>query len=536
MAALMALPLIALALVALRGGSGPWLHLAASVLWPSVQETALLLAGLACVVTVTGTAMAWIVTAYDFPGRRFAEVALLLPLAFPVYVLAYAWIDLFHPLGPIQGAIRAVLGIARPADLRLPDLRSLPGAVLLFSLALYPYVYVAARAAFLTRMTALIEAGLTLGRSPLALFFKVSLPLAQGAIGMGLFLAMLEALNDVGAAEFLTLRTLTATVYDTWVNRSDLPGAAQIALVMLVLVVGLAAGVKRLQPEGRRIAGRRADHAFAGRRVSGLCGLGLLALALTPPLFGFALPFAHLVYHSQQRLRLNGVPPELLEAAGNTLLFAVLACLGVIGAALLASSAQRITGRRNPFREGLSRLGYAVPGTVLGVGLLMVLGAADDTIRAMAVALHLPPTGLILSASTFAVALACGLRFFRLAADRLDTGYAQIPRSCDDAARTLGRGPFVLFRRIHLPLLKPAVAAAGLLVLVDGLKELPATLLLRPLNVETLATLLYAEAARGTYENGAVAALLIVGAGLLPIVLLMGVGRRGSAPPPGEQA
>jgi iron(III) transport system permease protein len=490
-------------------------------------ETALLTIGVAVFVGTVGTATAWLVVSRDFPGRRLIEVLLLLPLAFPAYVLAYSWLDLLHPVGGFQTALRGLLGIARPSDLRLPDLRSLPGAVLVFGFSLYPYVHIAVRGVFLTQTTTLIEAARMLGASPSRVFFRVALPLARPAIAAGTALAVMETLNDVGAAEFLS-----AAVYSTWVNRGDLPGAAQIALAMLTFVLALLM-IERMARGGRAYAvlgstGRR----MLPRRVEGARGIGLFLLGLLPAVFGFLIPAGHLLYLAWTRLAFAGLPEEVVRETFDTVLLAASATLVALVLGLPLVSGRRLhPGSR--LHAGLLRvamIGYAVPGTVLAIGLLAIYGGFDGGLRRLVVALGLPPSGLILSASFAGLVLALTLRFFRLSASKIETGLERISPSVDQSARMLGRTPFGVMREIHLPLLTPALAGAALLLFVDCMKELPATLLLRPIGFETLSTHLYGEAARGTYENGALAACLIVAFGLLPIVAMTRIGRQNAAP------
>ena len=527
-AAIAVAPIIALAVIAARGSGDLWRHLFTTVVPAATVETALLAIGVAVFVMVVGTATAWLVAAHDFPGRRLLEVALLLPLAFPAYVLAYSWLDLLHPIGPIQSAIRAVLGYARPADFRLPDPRSLPGAVLVFGLALYPYVYVAVRTVFLSQMTRLTEAARMLGADGRSVFFRVALPLSRPAIAAGASLAVMETLNDVGAAEFLSINTLTAAVYSTWVNRSDLAGASQIALAMLVFVLSLLVIEKLARGNrGYAVIGR-SMRPLAPRRVDGLAGIGLFALGFLPAFLGFVVPAAHLVKQASSRLAFAGLPQEIVVEIGNTLLVAALATVVAVGVGLVVVAGRRLHpgSRLHAGALRVSTLGYAVPGTVLAIGLLVIFGGLDGLIREAATRLGLKPTGLVFSASITAIVVAYVVRFFRLSASKIETGLERIAPSLDQSARTLGRTPLGVLREIHLPLMTPTLAGAALLVFVDCMKELPATLLLRPLNFETLSTHLYGEAARGTYENGALAALLIVAFGLLPIIVLTGLGRR----------
>ena len=518
-------PVAALALIAASGGTGSFAHVVAHVAGPALVDTSLLLVGVGVFVAAVGAPAAWIVTAYDFPGRRFAEAALLTPLALPAYVLAYAWLDLLHPIGPIQTALRDILGYARPADLRLPDLRSLPGAVMIYGFALYPYVYIALRAAFLARMAAQTEAARLLGASETGVFFRVALPMARPALAASVALALMETLNDIGAAEFLSVNTLTTAIYATWINRSDLPGAAQLAAASVIVVLALVFMERRARG-GRGYAAPNSRRA-APRRARGLKGFALLALCLSPPLLGFAAPALHLVRAAAQRWTQAHDLAEIGAALANTVIAASAATLACVFVALIVSAALRF-GRGEPLRAflvGAASIGYAVPGTVLGIGLLAAFGATDALWRALTGA-----QGLLVSASLFGVVLALVIRFFRLAASKIEAGYERLPVSLDASARMLGRGEAAILREIHWPLLRSAAAGAALLVFVDCMKELPATLLLRPVNFETLATLLYAEAARGTYENGALAACLIVAAGLIPVLVLIRVGASGPAP------
>lgn len=518
-------PVVALAVIAAQGDSSAFDHVLRYVAGAAARETLMLLAGVSLCVLAVGVGAAWIVTAYEFPGRRAAEIALLLPLALPAYVLAYAWLDLAHPIGPLQTALREALGYARPADLRLPDLRSLPGAVFVFGLSLYPYVYIGVRAAFQSRIASQVEAARLLGAGEAGVFFRVALPLARPAMAAGAALALMETLNDIGAAEFLSLTTLTTTVYSTWINRSDLPGAAQIALAMLWIVLTLVF-VERWARGARGYASEGMRRHNPARLVSGAPAIGLLALALLPPALGFAAPAAHLARQAWLRVALGGLPADIVRDTLNTMGVAFAATLVCLFGAIAAVAGRRYEPAsllRNAFLK-LSTLGYAVPGTVLAIGLLSVLGALDAALRAFFAAFGANSGGLLLSASVLAVVVALTIRFFRLAVAKIETGFERLPVSLDHSARVLGRAPFATLREIHLPLLTPSIAGAALLVFVDCMKELPATLLLRPLNFETLSTRLYGEAARGTYENGAIAACLIVLAGLAPVAFLTIVG------------
>ncbi|MDP4022586.1 iron ABC transporter permease [Methylobacterium sp. NEAU 140] len=527
LAACLLAPVLSLAAEAM-GGSDVWPHLTAHVLPQALRDTALLLAGVGLIVASLGTGCAWLVSAFEFPGRRWLEPALLLPLAVPTYVVAYAYLDLLHPLGPVPSALRAALGLARPRDLALPDLRSLPGCTVLLGLVLYPYVYLPARALFAMRAGTLLEAARILGAGPVRAFVRVALPLARPAIALGTGLALMEALNDVGAAEFLGVRTLTVQVYATWVNRSDLAGAAQIALVMLASVVGLI-GLERLARGGRDYAGTgRRERPAARRSLRGWPAALALGLGVLPVALGFLVPAGYLAVEAVRRLRFSGLPASLPREALSTVLYAGLATALTAAVGLLVAAAPGLLGRRaGGALIRLAGLGYAMPGTVLAVGLLAPLAALDAGLAAAGGRLIGDVPALVGLGTGTALVAAYTLRFLNLAVGATEAGLARIPAALPDAARVLGRSRLATLALVQVPLAWPAFAAGALLVFVDCAKELPATLLLRPLNVETLATHLYGEASRGTYEDGAVAALLIVALGLLPVALLTRLPRTG---------
>lgn len=513
-------PVLTLVWWALGGDLSHWRHLATYVLPQALANTAVLLAGVGVLVTLLGTGSAWLVTAYEFPSRRALTWALLLPLAVPTYIIAFAYLDLLHPIGPIQSGIRALLGYDSPRQFRLPDLRSIYGAIFVLGFVLYPYVYLSTRVMFMTQAASLLEAARTLGAGRYAVFFRVALPLARPAIVVGVSLALLETLNDIGASEFLGVQTLTVSVYTTWVTRSDLAGAAQIALTMLAIVIGLIL-LERHGRKRQRYANTQRMRPMQPQRLRGAAAVLAAVLGWIPVVVGFAAPALYLVVETYKRLHLvGGVSSQLLNGLGNTLIVAFSATLVTLVCGLVVAWAGRTLRESAGFNPGracarVASLGYAVPGTVLAIGLLTPFVWIDT-----AVAKVFGGSGLFLMGSMAALVCAYAIRFLAISTGALEAGLARIPPSLEQASRLLGESSAGTLRRVHLPLLRPALAASALLVFVDAMKELPATLLLRPMNFDTLATWLYAEAARGTYEEGAVAALAIVLAGLLPVILL----------------
>ena len=516
-AALVAAPLVNLVLIALRGDAELWPHLMAHVIPPAAVNTVLLLAGVALLSMAAGVGTAWTVTAYDFPARNIVLWLLPLPLAFPTYIVAYVYADLLGGLGPVQKSLRALFGWTSAADYWFPSIRSLGGAVLIMSFVLYPYVYLAARAMFQTQSVALLETARGLGATPWRLARDIALPLARPAIAAGVALALLETLNDIGASEYLGVQTLTLSIFSTWLNRSSLHGAAQIACFMLLAVAALIA----LERYGRRRQGfagldTRLGHA---RRIVLTGAMRWLALAgcLLPVCLGFLIPLFHLTYEVAVRGLLIGFDPHLVRHTFNTVLLAGCATVLILVLGFGAAFALRLV--RRPLARAcffIAGLGYAVPGTVLALGLLSPLVAIDEAINAVT-----PHVGLLLAGSSAAVVCAYVVRFLAISTGFAQAGLARISTELDDAARTVGTHPSGLIWAIHLPLLRPALWGTALLVFVDCLKELPATLLLRPLNVETLSTYIYQFATRGNFEEGSLAALLIVLVGIVPVIWMV---------------
>lgn len=519
--ALVLAPIVSLAVIAARGSGDLWPHLFENVLPTALVDTALLLGGVGIVTSLVGVGTAWLVSTCRFPGRRVFDWLLLLPLAVPTYIIAYAYLDILHPIGPVQSAIRSVLGIDSPADFRLPDIRSMWGAVLLLGFVLYPYVYLTTRAMFLMQSSCVIDVARTLGAGRWGAFFRVALPLARPAIALGVSLALMEALNDIGAAEFLGVRTLTVSIYTTWVNRSSLEGAAQIALVMLAVILALLLLERWARRHQRFTTQAQRSRRFVPQPLPPLAASGAVLACAIPVVIGFAAPVIYLVSQTIRRVRLYGVPEGLVAETLNTVRFAATATLVIIAAGLLlAYTARLVRGRLPAVLLRLAGVGYAIPGTVLAVGLLSPLAAFDNSVDAAMREWFGISTGLLLSGTGFALIYAYAIRFLAISSGGIETGFSKIGPNLDAAARNLGETASGVVRRVHLPLLRPALGGAALLVFVDGMKELPATLLLRPFNFETLATHVYAEASRGSYEDGAIAALLIVLVGLIPVALL----------------
>jgi iron(III) transport system permease protein len=524
-------PIAALIAIASEGSGDLWPQLAAYVLPSAATNTIVLLVGVGVLASVIGVGTAWLVATAEFPGRKFFDWALLLPLAIPTYILAYVYLDIVHPLGPIQSTLRWLFGLRNPQALNFFEIRSMGGVIFLLGFVLYPYVYLAARASFLMQSATALEAARMLGAGRFETLFRVALPLARPAIVVGVTLALLEALNDIGATEFLGVRTLTIAIYSTWLNRSSLPGAAQISLFMLAIVTLLFLMERWARRHQRFSGSAKRTQPPAPVELHGGKALAAFAICALPLAIGFLVPFAYLANQAVRKFAAGGVSPMIWRETFNTLLYAGVATFAtlIIGLAVAYTLRTDKSGFASPASR-IASIGYAIPGTVLAVGLLWPLAAFDNSIDALFRQWFGVSTGLIVSGSGAALVLAYTIRFLAMSINGLEAGYAKISENIDHAARSLGERSFGTLRKIHLPMLRPALGGAAILVFVDCMKELPATLMLRPFGVETLATHVYAEAVRGTYEDGSIAAILIVLAGLIPIVMLARVSRPAITP------
>ncbi len=534
--AIVVLPIVSIFIISLSDSGRVWPHLVSTVLPSAIRETVLLMIGVGVLTAFIGTGTAWLITMYRFPGRRLLDWMLILPLAIPTYLGAYAYADFMGYSGLLQGWVRALLGVHSVRDYWFPEIRSLEGAAFVMALVLYPYVYLTARASFLQQSVCVLEVARTLGRSSAGVFYAVGLPLARPAIVVGVALALMECLNDIGAVEFFGVQTLTALVYTTWLERSSLSGAAQLSLVILAVVILLL----WLERMARR---RRYFHHTTTRyrplpdqRLTGAKGWAATCACALPVLLGFGVPFAVLARGALLHAEQLGTS-QFWSAAGNSLILATSAAMLCVTLVVILAFAMRLSGGRTvTVASRLAGVGYAMPGTVIALGLLIPLAAFDNQLDAFMRANFGISTGLLLSGSIAAMVLALSVRFLAVALGAVEAGFHKIPPNIDAAARALGSAPGHMLVRVHLPMLRPAIGAAALLVFVDSMKELPATLLMRPFNFDTLATHVYTHASLSLFAQSAPAALMIVLIGLAPVILLhraIAGGRPGShkAPP-----
>lgn len=529
-AALIAAPLAAVLAAAVMpagpGAGAVWRHIAATTLPEMLANSALLalLVGLAA--ATAGTLTAWLVTACRFPGSRALEALLLLPMAMPAYVCGYAYTWLLDVAGPVQTALRDATGL-RWGQYWFPEVRSLPGAALVLGMVLYPYVYLLARGAFQQQSVCLVEASRTLGHSLSRCFLHLALPLARPAIAAGVALALMETLADFGTVQHFGIRTFTTGIYEAWFGLGDRGAASQLAACLMGLVGALlvlehlSRGDRRFHPTTTRQPPPR-PAPLRGWRAA----LALAACAM-PVLLGFAVPAGTLLVLAVQ----VGDPLEparFLPYARNSVLLAALTGLAAVLLAALLAWAARLHPRA-PQRLALrvAGLGYAVPGSVIAVGTLVPLGLFDNALDAWMRARFGVSTGLLLSGGIAALVFAYLVRFLAVALSAVEAGLGRIRPSLRDAARVLGAGPGDAVRRVELPLARGPLLTAFLLVFVDTMKELPATLIVRPFDFDTLAVRVHSLAADERLAEAGTAALLIVLAGLGPVLALTRAMRRG---------
>jgi len=517
LALLVAVPLLVVFSGWLQPSTEVWSHLAETLLSQLFINTIKLVVGVGLGVMLLGVSLAWLTARCDFPGRRLFDWMLMLPLAIPAYVMAFVAIGLLDFSGPVQTALREWLGAG---NFWFPEIRSTGGVILVMVLVLYPYVYMLARTAFLTQGRSTLEAAQTLGYGPLSVFWKVALPMARPAIVAGTSLALMETLADFGTVATFNYDTFTTAIYKAWFGFFSLQAASQLASLLLLFVF------VSLMTE--RFTRKRADYHDTMRsgktprfRFNGWRGWGITALLSLFFSLAFLLPFIQLC------LWAFGAVSEELDARYlgllyHTLVLGLLAALVTTAGALILGFARRYQRDRiTSLTVTLSTLGYALPGSVLAVGIMIAVTQADNFLHTFMATMGATTSGQILSGSVFALVLAYVIRFMAVAHGPVETGLSRIKHSLPEAAQTLGATPRHVLTKIYLPLLRPGLFTAMLLVLVDTMKEMPATLLMRPFGWDTLAVRIYEMTSEGEWERAALPAITLVLVGLLPVILLV---------------
>jgi iron(III) transport system permease protein len=520
LAAVLLMPIFAVGWMALFPTENIWPHLVRYVLPVYLGNTLMLMALVGVGTACLGTGAAWLVVMTEFPGRRLLEWALLAPLAMPAYIGAYALVDLLEYAGPVQTGLRALFGWHDARDYWFPEIRSIWSAGFVLTLSLYPYVYLLARAASREQSVCALEVGRALGCGPWGVFWRVGLPLARPAVVAGSAIAMMETLNDFGAVDYFNVPTLTRGVFSIWLDTYNAGGAAQIALVMMGFVLLLLAlekvsrRGKRFHHTSRRYRPIRRSKPKRYRRWT------VVSICAFPVLFGFVLPTLVVGWHASSHLG-QWAAPSFWRAIVHTGVLAGLAATAacVVGIFMVfgARASKSSTAR---WLAQATSLGYAAPGAVLAVGVLIPLAALDHRMADFAEAWLGVDIGLVLTGSAAAVVFAYVVRFSAIAHGAIDGAFGRVTPSMELAARTLGETPRGALTRIHLPMIKGSVLTAALLIFVDSVKELPATLILRPFNFETLSTTVYGAASLEQLGEAGPAALAIIVVGLAPVVLL----------------
>ncbi len=512
-------PILAILWMAVTPSENVWPHLASTVLPRYLANTLIIAGGVALIAAFVGTGSAWYIAMYRFPGSRWLEWLLLFPLAIPAYVGAYALVDFLEYSGPVQTGMRSLFGWENARDYWFPEIRSRWAAIVVLAAALNPYVYLLARTAFREQSGGIYEVARALGSGPFARFWRVGLPLARPAIAAGTAIVMMETVSDFGVVEFFAVQTLTTGIFTTWLEMGNAGGAAQLALVILGLVLLLVGLEKASRSRSRFYQGARHQRPIETLRLTGWHGWLATLLCAVPFVVGFVLPVAVIGWHAV--VNADGwLSPGLGRALRNTLVVGGAAAVVTVMGALFLTYGVKLTASRLPRKvTPFTTLGYAAPGAVLGVGILIPLAAADNAIADAIYNLIGWDPGLVMTGTAFAVVYAYSVRFFAIAQGATEAAMDRVSPSLPMAARSLGRSAGGALREIYVPLIRGSVGTALLLVFVDSVKELPATLLLRPFNYNTLSTRVYEKASLEQIGQAAPAAMLVIAVGLAAVAL-----------------
>jgi iron(III) transport system permease protein len=516
---LLSVPVLTVFTSVFNSSDGVWQHLVDTLLWSYISQSLQLMLGVGVMVLLLGVAPAWLVTMTRFPGSRWLEWALVLPLAMPAYIIAYTYTGMLDVAGPVQGFIRDTFDL-RFGDYWFPQIRSTGGAITMLSLVLYPYVYLLSRMAFLEQSVCVLEVSRTLGSSPWHAFTRVAVPLARPAIIAGLALVLMETLADYGTVQYFGIATFTAGIFRTWFGMGSATAAAQLSAVLMLFILVLVIAEQWSRNRARYHHTSSRYSRLPQLRLTGWKMAGALLYCLVPVLFGFIIPFLQLAWWAWDTRALVDFS-AFSQLVFNSLRLASTAALIALMLGILITYAKRLQPGM-PMRTAtrILGLGYAVPGTVIAVGVLIPFAWFDNTLDAGMRAQFGITTGLLMSGTLVAVVFAYIVRFLPVAMNTVDAGLGKIKPSMDDAGRSMGLGSWQILRRIHIPMLKGSLLTAALLVFVDVLKELPATLILRPFNFNTLAIRTYELANQERLTEAAASALMIVVAGIIPVIII----------------
>ncbi len=497
-----------------------WQHLASTVLPTYLANSLMLMVGVGVGVSTIGVSAAWLVTACRFPGQRILEWALLLPLAAPAYLLAYVYTDVLDYYGPVQQALRSLMGWEQATDYWFPAIRSLGGAIAMFSLVLYPYVYLLVRVAFLKQSVCTIEASRSLGCDPWKSFMKVALPLARPALAAGTSLALMETLSDFGTVQFFGVETFTTGIYRTWFGMGEPVGAAQLSSFLLIFIFGLILLEQQSRRQNRYYQTSHRFQTADAYRLRGGRAIAASLVCIIPITLGFIIP-AGVLLNMAVRNATQTFTERFWEFARNSLVLALItAALGIAIALIMAYGLRLSPNLLMGLAVRGASIGYAFPGAVIAVGILIPVGRLDNAISVWMRSIFDVSTGLLISGTIAALVFAYLVRFLAIAFNTVESSLQRIKPNLDEASRSMGYGPTQTLLNIHLPLMASGILTAAILVFVDVMKELPATLIVRPFNFDTLAVQVYRLASDERLAEASAPALAIVAVGIIPVILL----------------
>lgn len=516
-ALLVSIPLLTLLPAWLVAEGEVWRHLADTVLGELLRNTAVLVIGVGLGVLLLGVGLAWLTAMCEFPGRRVFDWALMLPLGIPTYVLAFVAVGLLDFSGPVQSGLRELLG---PENVWFPPIRSEGGVIAVLTLALYPYVYMLARAAFLGQGRNMLESGRILGLAPWQVFLRICLPMARPAIAAGVALALMETLADFGAVAIFNYDTFTTAIYKAWFGLFNIHAAAQLSTLLLLFVALALYGERRWRGRARFYSSGRRASEFR-YKLKGVRAWSATAVAALVLVLAFLTPVAQLAIWVSGTA-LADLDERYWEFVSHTVMLGVFAALLTASGALLLGYVNKLwPDKMTGLAVRMATLGYAMPGSVLAVGIMLFFTWTDQGVDMLAQHWFGVSTGLLLSGSVIALLFAYLVRFLAVAHGPVESGLERITPSIQQAARSLGAGNREILWRIYLPMLRPGLLTATLLVFVDVMKELPATLLLRPFDWDTLAIRIFEMTSEGEWEAAALPALTLVLVGLIPVILLV---------------
>jgi iron(III) transport system permease protein len=519
MAVLLVLPVGAIFYTSLGASDDLFAHLAATVLSTYVLNTLLLTVSVMFLALIMGVPTAWFMAMCQLPSERYLQWALVLPLAMPGYIVGYLYTDWFDYAGPIQSLLRDFTGWQR-SDYWFPDVRTLAGASVVLAMVLYPYVYLMARAAFMEQNISLLQSARLLKCSPWQSFWRVSLPLARPAIAVGVSLVAMETVGDFGTVSYFSVNTLTTAIYDTWLGYSNLNTAAKISSAMLVIIFMLLACERYSRRRLKLFQNQFSSHEQLRYSLNGWRKWAALIWCWSLVVIAFFLPLLQLIHFSFVYFE-QSWGGEFRQYVFNSLQLSLTTALIAVGIAIVVNFYQRLNPHRiSVLAMRLASAGYAVPGTVLAIGVMVPVLALDHGVNDLAKTLGWARPGLLFSGSMFAIIFALLVRFTAVAVGSIESSLNKISPSLDMAARTMGRTANTMLIQIHLPLIRRGCLVAGLLVFIESMKELNASLLLRPFNFETLATYVYNYASDEQLEIAAFPAVLLVLVGLLPLIII----------------